>query len=236
MSSRVLFVDDSGKPDVNHPSNAVVIAGSRSRRCTSRRCRGGCSARRRSSTRVRGHPASWEIKAADFVKPNPWKRRKNRDFTAELVRIVSSLEGTAYSVAIDKSKMIHPMTLGQTTPLMLQALVEHFEVECRHHRQTGMIVADWSSHHADQHASSCVASYVASRGLDLHPSVYYASSLTTEAIQVADLFAGIGRRVVEGDTDLADLARGLERVCSLPGTGRSLTFKGRTYRTRIQLF
>jgi hypothetical protein len=137
MSSRVLFLDDSGKPDVNHPSNAVVIAGfsipSVHVPTLSRRMLGA----KAKFHPGRGHPVSWEIKAADFVKPN---------------------------------------------------------------------------------------------------SCYYASSLATEAIQVADLFASISRRVVEGDIDLADLARGLDRVCSLPGTGRGVTFKGRPYRNRIQLF
>lgn len=95
--------------------------------------------------------------------------------------------------------MNHQMGLSQTMPLQLQVLVEHFEVECRFHDETGMIVADWSSHHADQHASNCVASFVASRKLNIHPSVYYASSLATPAIQVADLLAGVRRRLAEGD-------------------------------------
>jgi len=236
MPSRVLFLDDSGKPDVNHASAAVVIAGfslpSSSVATLSRRVLGA----KAKFHPGRGHPASWEIKAADFIKPNPWNRRKNRDFAEELVRIVAGLGGTVYSVTIDKSKMIHPMTLGQTMPLMLQGLVEHFEAECRHHGETGLIVADWSSHHADQHASRCVASYVAARRLDLHPSVYYASSTATVAIQVADLFAGARRRVAEGDANLASFGRSLDRTSSLPSGSGLTTFKGRPYRNRIHLF
>lgn len=236
MGSRILFLDDSGKPDANHASNAVVIAGfslpTTQVSTLSRRVLGA----KAKFHPTRGHPASWEVKAADFIKPNPWNRRKNRDFAAELVRIVASLGGTAYSVTIDKSKMIHAMTLAQTTPLMLQALIEHFEAECRHHCETGMIVADWSSHHADQHASRCVASYVASRRLDLHPSVYYASSMATEAIQVADLFAGTRRRIAEGDANLIQLGRSLDRTTSLPAWSGVVSFKGHPHRNRIQLF
>ncbi len=236
MSTRVLFLDDSGKPDPKHASTAVVIAGfsmpSTHVATLSRRVLGA----KGKFHPNRGRPTEWEIKAADFIKPNPWNRRKNRDFAAELVRIVDSVAGTAYSVAIDKSNMNHPMTLAQTMPLMIQVLVEHFEAECRHHGETGLIVADWSSHHADEHASRCVASFVASRGLDLHPSVYYASSMAAEAIQVADLFAGARRRLTEGDTNLTDLGRLLDRTTSLPRGAGVTTFEGRRHRNRIQLF
>ncbi len=165
MNTRVLFLDDSGKPDANHASNAVVVAGfsvpSEHVPTLSRRVLGA----KGKFFPKRGQPTTWEIKAADVIKPNPWNRRANRDFTFELVRIVASLDGTVYSAAIDKSRMKHVMALAQAMPLQLQALIEHFEVECRHRRETGMVVADWSSHQADQHASSCVASFVASRGL-----------------------------------------------------------------------
>ena len=164
VNTRVLFLDDSGKPDANHASNAVVIAGfsvpSEHVPTMSRRVLGA----KGKFFAKRGQPTTWEIKAADVIKPNPWKRRANREFAFELVRIVGALDGTVYSVAIDKSKMKHPMSLAQTMPLQLRALVDHFEVECRHHGETGMLVAYWSSHQADQHASSCVASFVASRG------------------------------------------------------------------------
>jgi hypothetical protein len=235
MSSRILFLDDSGKPDQNHASSAVVIGGfslpSTRVATLSRRVLGA----KNKFHPNRGHPASWEVKAADFVKPNPWKRRKNRDFANELVRIVADLGGTPYSVSIDKSKMINPMTLAQTMPLMLQVLIEHFEAECGYHRETGIIVADWSSHQADHHASRCVASFVASRRLGMHPSVYYASSMATEAIQVADLFAGARRRIVEGDVRLFQFGQLLARTSSLPSGQTPSTFKGRTHETQIRL-
>ena len=236
MQTRVLFLDDSGKPDVNHPSSAVVIAGfsipAEAVPTLSRRALGAKGA----SFPQRGQPATWEVKAADIIKPNPWKRSKNRQFAYELIRIVGSLGGTVYSAAIEKAKMNHAMTLSQTMPLQLQVLVEHFEVECRFHNETGMVVADWSSHHADQHASNCVASFVGSRRLNLHPSVYYASSLVTAPIQIADLIAGTRRRLAEGDTSLADLDRHMEQTRSVPNGRAPTTISGRPYRTKIQLF
>lgn len=236
MTTRVLFLDDSGKPDAKHPSGAVVIGGlavpSGSVPTLSRRILGAKSKYLPS----RGHPASWEIKSASFIKPNPWKRRKNRDFIDELVRIVASVGGTFYSASIQKARMNHPMSLAQTMPLQLQALVEHFEVECRHNNETGLIVADWSSHQADNHASACVASYVASRKLQIHPSVYYASSLTTEAIQVADLVAGIRRRVLEGDANLAQVDTAMAKTRTISNPTALRTYKGRLYENQIRLF
>ena len=236
MTTRILFVDDSGKPDEKHASHAVVIAGFSIPAdvvpTLSRRILGA-------KTKFfpgRGRPTGWEIKAAAYIKPNPWKRSKNREFVHEVVRIIGSLGGTIYSVSLDKARMKHAMTLAQTTPLQLQALVEHFEVECRHRKETGMIIADWSSHHADQHASNCVASFVASRRLNLHPSVYYASSHGTEAIQVADLAAGVCRRVAEGDPNLAGIARQMDGTCSLPSGHNGRSFKNRSFQNRIQLF
>lgn len=236
MRSRVLFLDDSGKPDPGHPSRAVVIGGfsvpsdlvpTLTRRIS------GAKARFFPN---RPSPNSWEIKASEIIKPNPWKRRKNRDFADEIVRILRSVDGTVYSAAITKSRMIHQLTLAQTMPLQIQALAEHFAVECGHHGEMGLIVADWSSHHADEHASHCVASFVASRKLDLHPSVYYASSMGTPAIQVADLIAALFRRAEEGDLGLTQLANDAAGVCSLPLGVRPLTIHQRRYQNRTRLF
>lgn len=236
MPTRVLFLDDSGKPDMNHPSGAVVIGGlavpSRDVPTLSRRILGAKSKYLPS----RGHPASWEIKSTSFVKPNPWKRSKNRAFVAELVRIVGSVGGSFYSVSLEKARMNHPMSLAQTMPLQLQALVEHFEVECRHNGETGLVIADWSSHHADNHASRCVASFVASRKLRIHPSVYYASSHTTEAVQVADLVAAIRRRAIEGDTNLAGVDATIAKTRTIPNPTLLRTYNNRIYENQIQLF
>jgi hypothetical protein len=236
MQTRVLFLDDSGKPDTNHPSGVVVIAGfsipSDAVPTLSRRVLGA----KAKFYPQRGDPSAWEIKAADVIKPNPWKRSKNREFAYEIVNIVSTLGGTCYSASITKANMNHQMGLSQTMPLQLQVLVEHFEVECRFHDETGMIVADWSSHHADHHASNCVASFVASRKLNIHPSVYYASSLATPAIQVADLLAGVRRRLAESDLALLSLQARIDRALSVPQGQAPSTITGRQYRPRTQIF
>ncbi len=236
MNTRILFLDDSGKPDAKHASHSVVMAGfsipSQAVPALSRRVLGA----KTHFFPGRGQPSSWEIKAADVIKPNPWKRRKNRDFALELVRIVSSLGGSVYSVTLDKNRMHHVMSLSQTMPLQLQALIEHFHVECRHHGETGMLVADWSSQHADQHASRCVASFVASRRLEIHPSVYYASSHATQAIQVADLISGGCRRIAQGNGGLSLLDDVFSNACTVAPMLGLRTIKGRLYSNRIQLF
>ena len=236
MSSRVLFLDDSGKPEQSHPSRALVFGGfsipSAQVPALSRRM-AGAKARFYPG---RGDPALWELKSYYLIKPNPWRRRKNRDFVDEAARIIRESGGTVYTVSFNKRRMHHPMTLKTTMPLQLQALVEHFAIECAEHRETGLIVSDWSNHHDDAHASKCVGSFVTSRRLPLHPSVYYANSLTTQAIQVADLIAGVRRRVVEGDVRLAGINRRLAATRTLPECPGLITSGGRTYSTQIELF
>ncbi len=236
MSSRVLFLDDSGKPEQSHPSRALVIGGfsipSAQVPALSRRM-AGAKARFYPG---RGDPALWELKSYYLIKPNPWRRRKNRDFVDEATRIIRESGGTVYTVSMNKRRMHHPMTLKTTMPLQLQALVEHFAIECAEHRETGLIVSDWSNHHDDTHASKCVGSFVTSRRLPLHPSVYYANSLTTQAIQVADLIAGVRRRVVEGDVRLAGINRRLTATRTLPERPELITSGGRTYSNQIELF
>ena len=236
MSGRVLFVDDSGKPAARDSTRAVVIGGFSvgvddvpvlSRRIVGAKGR---------FFPGRGHPTEWEIKAKRTIPPNPWKRRKNRDFVAELVRILGQLDCTVYTASIDKARMHHQMGLRTTMPLLLQGLVEHFAVECAYHNETGLVVSDWSSHNLDAHASGCVASFVASRRLPLHPSVYYANSLTTQAIQVADLVAGITRRVVEGDTRFHTVGQDLANVRTLADGTAATTHTGRSYTNWVSLF
>lgn len=184
----------------------------------------------------RGHPSDWEVKARQTIKPKDWKRRKNRDFVFEVVRILGRLDCSVYTVSIDKARMYHHMSLRTTMPLLLQRLVEHFAVECAHHGEIGIVVSDWSTHHLDAHASRCVASFVASRRLPLHPSVYYANSLTTQPIQVADLIAAVRRRVLEGDTRLSTLDENLTSICTLSGATPATTHTGRDYTNHISLF
>lgn len=168
------------------------------------------------------------------MKPNPWKRAKNRDFVAEIARLVRNAGGTVFTATIRKANMNHPMTLATTMPLQLQVLVEHFEAECRALGRTGMIVADWSSHHLDQHASRSVASFVGSRRLDVHPCVYYASSHSSEAIQTADLISAIRRRAAEGDTRLASVDQSLAAMSALQNVGPTVT--GRPFNNSAVLF
>ena len=105
----MLFLDDSGKPDLSHPSLGLVIGGfsvPSTRVPTLSRRIAGAKAR---FYPARGDPASWELKSSYIVKPNPWKRRKNRDFVDETIRIVEQARGTVYTVSIDKRRMHHPM-------------------------------------------------------------------------------------------------------------------------------
>ena len=128
------------------------------------------------------------------------------------------------------------MTLDTTTPLQLQALVEHFSVECKRLGETGLIVSDWSNHALDAHASECVASFVISRRLPLHPTVYYANSRTSHAIQIADLIAGIRRRSMEGDPNLQPVDAALAAIRTLLSDSPPTTHAGRPYTNRIRLF
>lgn len=203
--TRILYLDDSGKPESQHASRAVVLAGfaidAERYPALSRRILGA----KGRFYPGRGIPQSWEIKSSDIIKPNPWRRRKNRDFCSEVVRLLRVSRATTYAVTIAKSRMNHPMTLSTSVPLQLQILAEHFAAECETLRRTGIVIADWSGHQHDQHVSECVASFVASCGLPLHPAVYYGSSHSTQAIQVADLIAGVRRRRAEGDGALTTL-------------------------------
>lgn len=233
VDTRILYLDDSGKPDSKHASRAVVIAGfaidGSAYPTFSRRFLGA----KGKFFAHRGVPQAWEVKSGNIVKPNPWKRSKNRGFASEVGRLIATMDGTIFSVTMEKSRMNHPMTLATSMPLQLQVLVEHFDAECRALKRTGMIVADWSSHQFDQHASQCVASFAASRRLNIHPSVYYASSHSTEGIQASDLIAAVRRRVAEGDENLRSLDSHYASICgSTPGK----TIKGRDFSNQVTLF
>lgn len=233
MRTRLLFLDDSGKPDPPHPSQVVAIAGFAidsdlypdfSRRVLGAKGRFFPS---------RGVPQAWELKSSRIIKPNPWKRAKNRAFCDELVRLIGVMGGSCFGATIDKRRLNHPMALSTTMPLQLQALVEHFDAECRCLGRMGMVVADWSSHQHDQHASQCVASFSASRQLAVHPGVYYASSHANEAIQVADLIAGVRRRAEEGDANLSVLDGKLQNLRRCSPAER--TVMGRGFHNCIRL-
>lgn len=234
MSTRILYIDDSGKPEQQHASRAVVLAGfainAEDYGTLSRRILGA----KKAFYPGRGLPQSWEIKSPEIIKPNPWKRAKNRHFCDEMVRLLRAMEATTYAATIDKSRMNHAMTLATSMPLQLQILAEHFAAECQELGRTGILISDWSGHQHDQHASRCVASFVASCHLPLHPAVYYGSSHSVEGIQIADLIAGIRRRATEGDRNVEKLDEILSEIRAVRVTRR--TCKDRTYANRISVF
>ena len=94
MSARVLFLDDSGKPALGDSSGAVVIGGfsipAASAPALNRKF-AGAEARFFAS---RGDPAKWEVKATETIRPNPWKRRKNRYLVDETPRILLGALGS----------------------------------------------------------------------------------------------------------------------------------------------
>ena len=235
VSTRLLFLDDSGKPDASHPSRAVVLGGlsipsvhvpSLARRLL------GAKARFFPN---RGHPSEWELKSHQIVKPNPWRRSKNRRFVAEVLRIIDGLDCTVYTAGIDKSRLKHSMALGTALPLQAQVLAEHFSVECDLENSIGIVVVDRSSHHLDAHTSSSVASFIATNKLPLHRGLYFAASHTSEPLQVADLLSGVRRRCIEGDQSLADVAMAMTGVCNVTTHADATTHAGRSFRNEILL-
>jgi hypothetical protein len=234
MSARILYIDDSGKPEQQHASRAVVLAGfainAEDYGTLSRRILGA----KKAFFPGRGLPQTWEIKSPEIIKPNPWKRSKNRRFSDEIVRLLSTMGATTYAATIDKSRMKHAMSLATSMPLQLQLLAEHFAAECQALGRTGMLISDWSGHQHDQHASHCVASFVASSHLPLHPGVYYGSSHSIEGIQVADLIAGIRRRTTEGDHNLDNVDEAVANIRAVQVT--QPTCKGRVNTNRISVF
>lgn len=234
-ASRVLFLDDSGKPTASHSSGAVVIGGfaigSGQVASLSRRLEGAKSR----WFPNRGPAASWELKSNATIKPNALKRSANRRIIEETLRILDGLGCTTYSATINKARMRHSMTETTTVPLQLQALAEHFAVECAQRHETGLVVMDRSSAKLDAHATHSVASYVAASDLPLHPALYFADSAAVPGIQAADLIAGIRRRSAEGDVGLHGID---ERIGSLrpANLGQMKTHKRHRWTNRITVF
>ena len=174
-------------------------------------------------------------KTMNSSEPHLWKRPRNQQLAGEIVGILQGLDCTVYTASISKGRMHHQMTQRTTMPLQLQALIEHFAVECAQQLSVGAIIMDRSNHPIDAHASHCAASYVVSLDLPLHPTVYYADSVTSQAIQIADLISGVRRRVLEGDTSLrsVDASLGALRPAAY---GWPPTHTGRRWTNRIALF
>ena len=233
--TRFLFLNDSGHPAPNYATEAVVIGGfsvaSGDVATISRRLSGA----KGGIFPERGQPSRWEVKAAHMIRPHLWKRPRNQQLADEIVAILRGLECTVYTASISKARMHHQMTQRTTMPLQLQTLIEHFAVECAQHLAVGAIVMDRSNHAIDAHASHSAASYVVSQGLPFHPTVYYADSVTSQAVQIADLISGVRRRVLEGDTSLRSIDASLGALHP-PSRGWPLTHAQRRWTNRIALF
>ena len=233
--TRFLFLDDSGHPAPNYPTSAVVIGGfsvaSGDVAAVTRRLAGA-------KGRIypeRGQPSRWEVKAAHMIRPHLWKRPRNQRLAGEIASILRGLDCTVYTASISKARMHHQMTQRTTMPLQLQALIEHFAVECAQHLAVGAIVMDRSNHPIDAHASHCAASYVVSHDLPLHPTVYYADSVTSQPVQIADLVSGVRRRVLEDDASLRSIDASFGAL--RPDAPHwPLTHAGRRWTNRIALF
>ncbi len=236
VGTRVLFLDDSGKPHPRDSSRAVVIAGfsiPSDHVPTLHRRIAGAKSR---FFPGRGDPASWEIKSTKLNSPRHRKQQRYRQFLEEILRILGSLDCTVYSVSIDKRNMVHQMGHSVTMPLQLQVLIGHFTQECESEGGLGMIVSDWSEQGLDSHANRCVASFVVTRRLNHHPGIYYTDSATSNAIQIADLIAGIRRRSVEGEAEMQNLDNSLAAIRSVSASVQGITPVGRRYENRISLF
>ena len=235
QTTRFLFLDDSGHPAPNYATGAVIIGGfsvaSGDVAAINRRLAGA----KGGIFPERGQPSRWEVKAAHMIRPHLWKRPRNQQLAGEIISILRGLGCTVYTASISKARMHHRMTQRTTMPLQLQALIEHFAVECAVHLAVGAIVMDRSNHPIDAHASHCAASYVVSQDLPLHPTVYYADSVTSQPVQIADLISGVRRRALEGDTSLRSIDTSFGAL--RPDTYHwPPTHTGRRWTNRITLF
>ena len=235
MSTRVLFLDDSGKPSLRHSSTAVVIGGFSVPSQHVAALSAEIAEAKLRFFRNRGDPAKWELKSKRTIVPRAWKRAGVRGFLSDLTRMLDRFDCTAYAVSVDKRRMHHQMSLPTMMSWQVQVLVEHFAAECAAGDETGIVVSDWSNHQLDAHVSRSVGSFVIARSLPLHPTVYYANSTSSHAIQVADLIAGIHRRSIEGDVNMHPLDDRLAAIRSRAARSASAIHSGRPYNNRIAL-
>lgn len=211
-STRMLYLDDSGAISLNHSSGAVVIGGLSIPSTKVPRLTRRISGAKAHHFPERGRPSSWELKSTELLTPRGWRNRRNRALVLEVARILGGLDCTVYTASIDKARMHHSMATKTSLPMQMHRLVEHFAVECAHRKEIGIVVMDRSNDRLDAHVSHCVASYVTSKNLPLHPVVHYVDSMTSEPTQAADLISAARRRTIEGtpgmhvlNTQLANL-------------------------------
>lgn len=156
-------------------------------------------------------------------------------FAMEIVRILERLSCTVYTASIDKRRVFHEMEPEAAMLLQLRGLSEHFAVECALNNEIGLLVSDWSGKRLDAMVSRNLARFNSRNELPLHPSVYFSDSVSSQAIQVADLVAGVRRRVLEGDRQIQDLAAAFGEVRSLPQEVELRTHTGKRFSTAIQI-
>lgn len=197
-NTRMLYLDDSGAISLNHSSGAVVIGGLSISSTKVPRLTRRISGAKAHHFPERGRPSSWELKSTELLTPRGWRNRRNRALVLEVTRILGGLDCTVYTASIHKAKMHHSMATKTSLPMQMQRLVEHFAVECTHRKEIGIVVMDRSNDRLDAHVSHCVASYVTSKNLPLHPVVHYVDSMTSEPTQAADLISAARRRTIEG--------------------------------------
>lgn len=205
----MLYLDDSGKTDPNHPSQYLVYAGLSFNdddwRTLNNRITGAKAGF--FPHRAKGRPNEWELKTVDFLVRNAWQRKNNREFCYELVSILGRSGCSLYGAVAEKARARKPLSETWLVPLMFQrATAKLYDEMQQTGNTTAMIVCDWSSYKLDHHISDCVGSYAVSRGMDgVFSGVSYASSASTPLIQAADLIAGAFRISYEGGNHLDPL-------------------------------
>ena len=231
----MLFLDDSGKPSFNDPSQAVVVGGFSVPSARVPALSRSISGAKTRNFPARGDTTNWELKARSMLRSRRLSRSRNLRFLREVVRILERTDCTVYTASIDKRRTIHEMTPESAMRLQLRALTEHFAVECSFHSEIGILVCDWSKRTLDARISLDIARLNARHDLPIHPGVYFSDSLSSQAIQVADLVAGATRRSLEGDLQIRSIAAAIMTVRSLPEKLDRTTHRGRAFTNAIQL-
>ena len=210
---RFLFLDDSGKASLKDHSKYVVFAGfSVDENNYHGLCRKLNGAKKRFYP-DRGAPDSWELKSTRLLGKNDWKRKVNREFASEIIRILTVCDCSVYAAIAEKASLHKPSSEEWLIPLMIQRLVLKYLVELKFQGTTGVITCDWSTYQMDRHISRCVSSMVGARKFyELRGGVSYGSSQANPPIQIADSIAGCFRRTSEGQTHLASLRASMEAL------------------------
>jgi hypothetical protein len=212
---RFLYLDDSGKAHANDQALAVAFAGvsvdedsyhDLVRRLTAAKAKYFPS-------KGNGDPHSWELKSADLLTPKNWKRRTNREFVREMVRILRRCDARVYGVTALKARAMKAVDESWLVPLMIQRMATKFYAEVQQRQTTGMIVCDWSTYKLDDHIARCVGSMVATRRMrEMRGGVTYGSSHAVPPLQAADIIVSTFRRSREGQAHLSRIHADLQQL------------------------